>query len=373
MKNYRQFDVMDFVQDEVFGRWAEGRASTTEDAFWQQWLLENTDKRDIIDQATLTVRAFRVREIPIDDETMRHEVQRVLSAVQNEAVVRPLYTPRRLWWSAAAAALLLVGMGGWLFTRSQLEERGASISRVYEATVAEASVPLLERRNSSNKPLTVTLSDQSVVTLEPGGRLSYPAHFAPDSRTVYLSGNAFFEVTRNPRRPFLVFANETVTKVLGTSFRVSAQPQEQRVTVQVRTGLVAVMPKKNFSTAELGTLKTKNGVLLTPNQQAVFEREAERLSRTLIEKPQLLINETEIKPTHMTFEDTPLTEVFSSLERAYGIDIVYDAASLQRCTLRAALFDEPLFDKLDLICKTVGLSYQVIDTQIVVTGRGCGQ
>lgn len=371
MKNYRQFDVMDFVQDEAFGRWAEGRASATEETFWRQWLLENKDKRETIGQATLTVRALRVKEVPLPAETLRHEVQRILSAVQQEPVVRPLPQPRRLWWLAAAASVLLIGISGWLFTQVQPLERAVATDRTYETTVAEASVPLLERRNSTNKPLTITLADRSVVRLEPGGRLSYPAQFAPDSRTVYLSGNAFFEVTRNPRQPFLVFANETVTKVLGTSFRVNAQPQDRRVTVQVRTGLVAVMPKKSFSTAELGTLKTENGVLLTPNQQAVFEREAEKLSRTLVETPQLLTQKAE--PARMNFEDTPLVDVLDALERAYGIDIVYDAASLQRCTLRAALFDEPLFDKLDLICKTVGLSYQVIDTQIVVTGRGCGQ
>jgi transmembrane sensor len=63
------------------------------------------------------------------------------------------------------------------------------------------------------------LEDGTTVHLEKGSRLSFPVHFDPKKREVVLSGEAFFEVTENPSKPFYVYANELITRVLGTSFQ----------------------------------------------------------------------------------------------------------------------------------------------------------
>ena len=86
----------------------------------------------------------------------------------------------------------------------------------------------------------MTLQDGSTVILEPGGEFRYNEKFL-NPREVYLSGDAFFEVTKDASRPFLVYANEITTKVLGTSFRIKANQGEKEIVVAVKTGKVSVM------------------------------------------------------------------------------------------------------------------------------------
>jgi transmembrane sensor len=63
--------------------------------------------------------------------------------------------------------------------------------------------------------------------------------------------------------------------------------------------------------------------------------------------------------------------VFARLEKAYGLSIVYDKAVLKNCQLTVPMTDEPFFTKLDIICQTIGASYKVEGTQVVITGAGC--
>jgi hypothetical protein len=66
-----------------------------------------------------------------------------------------------------------------------------------------------------------------------------------------------------------------------------------------------------------------------------------------------------------------IAEVFKTLEKAYGINIVYDAEVMKNCYLTASLDDEPLFEKLNLICKTIDAKYEQVDAQIVIYSNGC--
>ena len=94
--------------------------------------------------------------------------------------------------------------------------------------------------NSGTTAQKLTLEDGSTVILEPGGEVRYNEKFL-NRREVYLSGDAFFEVTKDASRPFLVYANEITTKVLGTSFSIKAKQGEKEIVVAVKTGKVSVM------------------------------------------------------------------------------------------------------------------------------------
>ena len=85
------------------------------------------------------------------------------------------------------------------------------------------------------------MPDESTVELAANSRIAYANNFdSAGTRDVYLSGEAFFKVTKNPCRPFRVFANEIVTKVLGTSFSVRSFEKDTVIQVTVRTGKVSV-------------------------------------------------------------------------------------------------------------------------------------
>jgi hypothetical protein len=90
------------------------------------------------------------------------------------------------------------------------------------------------------------------------------------------------------------------------------------------------------------------------------------MHKELVERPALLI------PRPFTFDDRPVSEVLQALEHAYGVPIVYDEAALADCTVRLLFKNEPMFEKLDLLCKALGASYERAGTKVIFRSKGCG-
>ena len=84
---------------------------------------------------------------------------------------------------------------------------------------------------------------------------------------MYLNGEAFFEVVKNPKKPFLVFTKDIVTKVLGTSFTVKAFDGDKEVKVMVKTGKVNVIQQKNLNIKDITEKSNIAGIALVANQQ----------------------------------------------------------------------------------------------------------
>jgi hypothetical protein len=192
--------------------------------------------------------------------------------------------------------------------------------------------------------------------------LKFPQKFQQGKREVFLEGEAFFEVSHNPSSPFMVYANGVITKVLGTSFNVKAYQSDVNVTVSVKTGKVSVYKQSENSREELQ-------VILTPNQQAVYDKSRDEVSRMLVQEPKIILPRDELIKMH--FEDAPVTEIFMAIEKAYGVDILYDEEILSNCSLTTSLLDETLYTRLNIICKAIGASYTIHDTHIEIESTGC--
>ncbi|QJD80702.1 FecR family protein [Spirosoma rhododendri] len=291
------------------------------------------------------------------DEPNKTQQQRMWARIQadtfSEPMVRPMPVYRQSWFRVAATVLLLMGLVGYGLWQWPGQRSG--------------QVELMSvRMNNTQQPMPIRLDDGSQVTLAPGSFLRYPDRFAANKREVFLTGDAFFNVTRQPERPFLVVTDRVVTRVLGTSFRVNTLGDRSNVSVTVRTGKVSVFSR---AAPNSGGKEFSNAVVLVPNQRAVFYAADARLVKTLAENPVLLTPASE-KPD-FNFVDTPLPVVFARLEKAYGVDFVYDADVLSRCTLTARLTNESLYDKLTLISEVTHARHEIIDGQVVIDSRGC--
>jgi ferric-dicitrate binding protein FerR (iron transport regulator) len=209
------------------------------------------------------------------------------------------------------------------------------------------------------------MPDGSKAVLKPNSRLSYNESFAGPVREVYLSGEAFFDVRKNPRKPFLVYANGLIIKVLGTSFEVKAYEKDKQVTVMVKTGRVSVFAHQAMKNQDPET----KGLVLTSNQKAIFGKEDEHLSRTLVERPTLLLSSRELE--QFSFNNAPIDQIFTALEKAYGVDIVFDEEVMTNCFLTTSLTNETLFEKLDIICEGLESTYKVVDAQVIISSKGC--
>ncbi len=370
MFDYTNYRPEEFAADQSFRNWK--LADREEDRlFWTEWLAHSPHKRRDIEKAVLLLEAVRESFDHISESEIRHEVQRLagqldtLSDSLPDSEATEIVPLRPGWvrpWQVAAITLLgLMSLGWWLLRNNPAE---LPIS-TYPDRVEGSALSLTEVHNTTPSPQHITLADGSLITLQPGGKLSYQQDFTGPQREVYLSGEAFFEVARNPEKPFFVYAEQLVTRVLGTSFTVKANPGEDEIQVRVKSGRVSVYSSRQ----EEGKKKLNNEVVLKPNQQVVFMARENQFARSLIEAPELL-DEIEVKPSFV-FKATPIREVFEKLGEAYGIEITFDEEVMQNCYLTGSFTDEPLFEKLDLITRTLNASYQQVDGQIVITSRGC--
>lgn len=248
--------------------------------------------------------------------------------------------PASVRWAAAAALVLGAGLVGLQLT--PLPAKWAALAPPASTKPAGWQVYV----NTSAYETHLALPDGSAVTLAPASTLKYRRGLRSGRREAYLTGAAFFDVFHDKRHPFSVFTDKVVTTVLGTSFRVQAYPGPTDVQVQVRTGAVRVSQRRAPAGGAVAT------VVVLPNQQAVYSAGGQRLRRELVAQPTLLA------PQAFVFVDRPVAEVLAALEKAYGVRIEYDAAAVRNCTLNLSLGNQPLFEKLDIICETLGATYE---------------
>lgn len=370
--DYQTYKTEDFLFDESFRQWTAG-TSPQATAFWEQWLAQNPDRVYVARQAQELVRALDDHyQDDATDARLSSEVHRLVknAAERREAEsytsVIPFVQRTSVWrWAAAASVIIAVGLGSWFYRNSNSTASPESYAHLTKAT----PTPLLEKVNTSDHAVNVLLSDGSLVTLRPKSRLSYPKQFDKSHRTVYLNGEAFFDVVRNPAKPFLIYANQTVTKVLGTSFLVRAFEYEKAVVVTVSTGRVSVYTQQDFEKAQQSGLRRIQGVILVPNQQMTYNLEDNRLMKALVEKPKAVIPET--VGHEQVFEDTPVAKVFSALEKTYGVNLLFREKDMSGCLVNLTFSNENLLERLDVVCQTIGASYEVLEGQIVITSKGC--
>jgi hypothetical protein len=266
---------------------------------------------------------------------------------------------------AASIAFLLIS--GWVVYTLSVKKETPQIASKEKVIAPQAG--MIEKNNATAKPMQVILEDGSKITLAANGRIRYASQFIAAKREVYLEGEAFFDIAKDPERPFFVYSNGLVTKVLGTSFTIKAYGNSNEVTVEVKTGRVSVFAESDPAFKQKTSSPALQGVVLRPNQKIIYSREDVRMVKTLVERPEMVVAKAEIPA--FEFEDTPASAVFDTIGKAYGIEILYDEELLKDCPLTATLDNQTLHEKLSIICKAVESSYEILDGQIVIHSKGC--
>jgi len=360
MKDYKNYSLEDFLLDDDF------RELVIVDQKEGASILKNIarqypDKAGDMEKAVEIIIALHDSGEGLSHHELEFEVNRILHTTEaNKKVGFNPFTYRLNWISVAATILIFLGIG-WGIARKNNQPQSVKTYRQYISAVPE---PLKEIINENTSALSVKLPDGSKVRLMPKSRISYAEKFINNrKREIYLSGEAFFEVEKDPQNPFFVYANGLLTRVVGTSFLIRAI--DANVEVLVSSGKVTVLPMK-----DLEMQQDKNTeLLLTPNQQAFFSTKDNLISKSIVTAP-VEIDKEAVEPDFV-FDNQPIGDVFLILEKVYGIPIVYDEAAMRNCFLRVELSNEPFFTKLDIVCKTIGAQYQVRDGQIIVSSEEC--
>lgn len=257
---------------------------------------------------------------------------------------RPLLKRLNFYRYAAVLTFLILGTtmyGLWQFNKKN---------------IPALKITQLSTHNPYGQRSKVTLPDNSVVTLGPGSTLGYPEHFVGNAREISLEGEAFFEVTKNPEKPFIVHTGDVQTRVLGTSFKVNAF-KDQPLSVVVATGKVRVYQKT------VGVSKLKSLAVLLPGDQVYWNPVSAKASIAHIQTEEV----TGWKNGKLAFVGVPLREMTAALERWYNVKIEIRNKKIREYRMSIVLDGTlPLTHSLEVIKVTVKADYKISSNTVII-------
>ncbi|NQX42446.1 FecR protein [Pedobacter steynii] len=251
------------------------------------------------------------------------------------------------WMAYAAACVLVLGIAGYFFNKS-----GAGATHV-------ASIAMIEKVNPRGVRSRITLPDSSMVYLGAGSSIRFPEQFAGNERTLMLSGEAFFEITKDSKRPFVIHTGKIQTRVLGTSFKITAFKGEA-LSVEVATGKVQV--------SRLENTKVKSELaVLTPGEGISWD---DRTGSAVTTAPDI----SSVKGWargEISFKNRSLAQIGAELGNWYGVEISFEkSASVRKRFSLSIDGTAALTDALDIICNTAQLKYRFNGSQkVIISGN----
>ncbi len=311
-------------------------------------LLDNPDKlaKDLTDESWESFIPDN-REIA-PTEKLRSHIEQNIGTMH-----APVKSIRRTMWIAAASVTLLAGIGICLLPGKNPEAQKPAV-----ASAPSPAIPAPHERksiaNRSQKVKTIFLADGSKVELTAASSLSFNQPFINGRRDIYLAGAAVFNVKKDNAHPFIVHAKGISTTVLGTVFSISDK-QTRFTTVRLYSGKVVVKKDNDRSFKD---------VYLSPGQQLVINKETfsvqiKQPASVVTKKDSTLSTPLQV----MDFDNRPLEEIFTLLQKTYNTTISFDPASVRKMSFTGKLnrsreslesFLHTLCDLNELSLKTKG-------------------
>lgn len=252
-------------------------------------------------------------------------------------------------WLVRVAAVVVLGLTGYFGFQA------------YHQQSPLARLLFEEKQNAKGTQSKITLSDGSTVWLNADSKLRFPSDFTGQSREVYLSGEAFFEVAKDAGKPFIIHLKNSKIKVIGTSFNVRAF-DDGVVETSVVTGKVAFIPEEG-----LFARTDKDTLLLTPNVKVIYSSKTGHVRQ---EQTNSRIDKawTEGK---LIFRATRFEDIGKALERTYGKRVRFANPGLKQCRLTASFENSSLEEVMYLLSRTSDYQYTIDDREVIIEGPGC--
>ncbi len=202
----------------------------------------------------------------------------------------------------------------------------------------------------------VILPDNSIITLNKGAVLTYPKSFLENKRTVSLSGEAFFEITRNENKPFIVNLSQSTVEVLGTSFNINALDNNNKIEVVVNTG------KVRFTNSNLA-----KSIVLTKGEKGTLIKNTDMLTQTFNDD----INVLAWKTRKIVFNDTELDKVINTINKLYEAQVYFSTNIDKNCNVTVSFENQSLEAVLSVLKLTHNLEYKKSGDVIEIVKTGC--
>jgi ferric-dicitrate binding protein FerR (iron transport regulator) len=321
---------MSNTPDDLLVKFLLGEATAEEQAQVQEWISESEENSKYFEQfrAIWTYSKQLAAKSTVDENAAWERFKQRTEAYEQRPKVIPL-TARRTIWMRAAAILLLICSG--LLVYNLISNRSPEMLVV----------------NSGNSTLVQTLPDGSEVTLNKNSSLTYPERFTKENRSVELEGEAFFNVTPDKSKPFVIHASDVAVQVVGTSFNVKST--EVKTEVIVETGVVEVS-------------KRLNSVRVNPNEKAYVLKDADA--------PVKEANKDELYNYYRTKElvcnGTPLWRLVEVLNEVYATNIVIESERAKNLPITTTFSNQNLDTILTIISETLNVSVEKAGDAILI-------
>lgn len=380
--------------DSLILRVLEGEATPDEALYLSRWIEENKEHELHYEELK---KAWNLTSGPIpSSDREEQELQRYLTFIRSKHIKHAIL---KAGLKYAAVLVLSLLLGTYWFMKEGIKKEVAVIAKAekkitpgsYKAilTTAEGkSIPLyptpqqcihvvenvvvtngetgIEYRDTLNQVLSeqynilktprggeysVTLSDGTKVYLNAGSELRYPVVFNKERREVYLTGEAFFDVTKDTNRAFYVATDAIQIKVYGTTFNVNTYKSEgtQTVLVDGKVGIRGRDADKEY--------------LLKPSQLALFNDDGDFQGIKTVNPYSYIA----WKDGKFIFEDESLEEILSNLSRWYNVEVFFSNESVKNYHFMGHMEKyEDIEIILNAISKMVGVKFVIKGNTITV-------
>ena len=346
-----------------------------------RFLLQDASEEDveILQKRILKDSAFRTHfeqirgtwnrieiEKDLDDSKIQRDLEKVLAKTSDrtDTKLRSIFSFNS--WFFRAAAIFVIGFGiSWAIFRHQ----NAKATR--DVTYHTIEIP----KGSSS---IVSLPDGTKITLNAQSKLKYPNLFTGSSRSVFLEGEAFFEVAKDKDRLFEVNTPELLVKVHGTSFNIKSYADESTVETTLVEGSISLFKKSGE-----GEIFGKE-IKMEPNQQLVLYKGANSPAQPVAKdiskqevmqpmKPKLMLSKRIDTERYVSWKDgslkiksEPLSELAVTLERRYNVNIHFGDEQMMQYRFSGTIRDETIEQVMSAIKLAAAIDYEIEDRNIYI-------
>ena len=276
--------------------------------------------------------------------SVEDNLQKVLSTLGLPAAEKKSALRRLSPWIKGVAAILVL-LAGLAIIQFRHDVR----------SVAGTAI-LLEKRNAKGTRSIIQLTDGSKIWLNADSRIKYPEAFKGATRDIYLNGEAFFDVAKNPAHPFIIHLANGTVRVLGTSFNIRAYDNEAVVETSVTTGRVAFIPRYRSAG------KKQDTIYVMPDHKARYTYTREELSAA----PTVAQEDKAWTEGKLIFNALTLEEIGMQLERAFGKKVAFADDAPRHFVFTGSFGNNSLEEIMYYLSRTKHFNYEITNSELLI-------
>jgi len=336
----------------------------------EDWISSDAEHHSYFEQIRDTWNSIEL-ENELDEKKVQSDLRSMIGRIEVKTEGTKIFKSKTRtlssnWLYKAAAVFILGFAASWfVFQGPKLNEKKKTVYNDIETPKGSSTI--------------INLPDGSKIWLNAGSKLRYPQNFDKNERSVFLEGEAFFEVSKDKDRKFLVKTSELTVKVFGTKFNVKSYPDESAVETTLVEGSISI--QKNSMTGEAFGKEIK----MEPNQRIVLykaqkksvpteSRQAKKIENVPERKAKLVLSKridtkrfTSWKDGKLIIKSEPMMKLAVTLERKYNVRIHFEDEKIKHFKFSGTINNETIEQMMEAIKLASSFDYRIDERDIWIS------